>query len=74
VTENLDESMDINSAWGSIRENIKTLVEEDIEYHRLKFNKPWYDDECSKLINQWKRLNYNGCKIQTKSMEIICKF
>jgi hypothetical protein len=24
-------------------------------YHRLKFNKPWFDDECSKLIDQWKQ-------------------
>jgi hypothetical protein len=40
--ENLDESFDINSDW------------ERKEYHRLKHNKPWFDDECSKLIHQRK--------------------
>jgi hypothetical protein len=50
--ENLDESLDIKSAWESIRENIKTSAKENLEYPRLKHNKPWFDDECSKLLNQ----------------------
>jgi hypothetical protein len=53
--QNLDESLDINSAWESIRENIKTSGKENLGCHRLKFNKPWFDDECSKLIDQWKQ-------------------
>jgi hypothetical protein len=51
---NLDESLNINSAWESIRENIKTSAKANLGYHRLKFNTPWFDDECSKLIDQWK--------------------
>jgi len=47
--------LDINSAWESIRENIKTSVKENLGYHRLKHNKPWFHDECSKLIDQWKQ-------------------
>jgi hypothetical protein len=52
--ENLDDSLDVNSAWGSIRDNIKT-AKETLGYHKLKHNKPWFDDECSKLIDQWKQ-------------------
>jgi hypothetical protein len=59
--EILDESFDINNAWESI----------NLGYHRLKHNKPWFDDECSKLIDQRKQTN--GCKIQAKSREIIFK-
>jgi hypothetical protein len=53
--ENFDESVDINSAWESIRESIKTSVKESLEYHKLKHNKPWFDDKCSKLIDQHKQ-------------------
>jgi hypothetical protein len=47
--------LDINSAWESIRENIKTSAKEKLGYHRLKFNKPWFDEECSKLTDQQKQ-------------------
>jgi hypothetical protein len=53
--ESLDESLDINKAWESIRENIKTSVKENLGYQKLKHNKPWSDDECSKLIDQRKQ-------------------
>jgi hypothetical protein len=33
----------------------KTSAKESIGYHRLKYNKPWFDDECSKLIDQRKQ-------------------
>jgi hypothetical protein len=45
----------INSAWKSVRENIKTSGKVNLGYHRLKLNKPWFDDECSELINQQKQ-------------------
>jgi hypothetical protein len=47
--ENLDESIDINSAWESIRDK------EILGYHRLKNNKPRLDDECSRLMDQQKQ-------------------
>jgi len=37
-------SFDINNAWESIRENIKTSVKDNLGYHRLKRNKPWFDE------------------------------
>jgi hypothetical protein len=50
--ESLDESFDINNAWESIRENIRTSSKDNLGYHGLKHNKLWFDDECSKLIDQ----------------------
>jgi hypothetical protein len=37
--ENLEESSDINSAWESIRENIKTSAKDNLGYYKLKLNK-----------------------------------
>jgi hypothetical protein len=54
--EDLDESFDINNAWESIRENIKISAKENLGYQKLKHNKPWFDDECSKLIDQRKQV------------------
>jgi hypothetical protein len=42
--ESLNESSDINSAWECIRGNIKTSAKDNLGYHRLKHNKPWFDD------------------------------
>jgi hypothetical protein len=58
---------------GKYRENIKTSAKDNPGYHRLKHNKPWFDDECSKLIDQWKQAELQWLQIQAKSMEIICK-
>jgi hypothetical protein len=69
----LDESLDINSALGNIGDNTKTSAKENLGYHRLKYYTPQPDDECSKLTNG-NRQNYNGCKIQAKSMEINSEF
>jgi hypothetical protein len=51
TSKSLAESFDINNAWESITENIKTSAKDNLGYHRLKHNKPWFDDECSKLID-----------------------
>jgi hypothetical protein len=50
--ENLDESFDINNVCESVRENIKTSVKDNLGYQKLKHNKLWFDDGCSKLIDQ----------------------
>jgi hypothetical protein len=51
----MDASIDISSAWESIRKNIKTSAKENLGYHKLKHKKPWFDDKCSKLIEQRKQ-------------------
>jgi hypothetical protein len=53
--ESLDENLDIKSPWESFRENIKTSAKGNTKYHRLKHNKTWFDNECSKLIDQRKQ-------------------
>jgi hypothetical protein len=70
--ESLDESSDINDAWEHNRENIKTSAKDNLGHHRLKHNKPWFHDECSKLTDQQKQVNYS--KIQAKSRRKSSKF
>jgi hypothetical protein len=53
--ESIDESFDINNAWESIRENIKTSAKDNLECQKLKHNKPWFDDKCLKVIDQQKQ-------------------
>jgi len=52
--ENLDESLDINNAWESIGDNLKISAKNNLGCHRLKHEKPWFYNECSKLIGQRK--------------------
>jgi hypothetical protein len=75
--------LDINSAWESIREHIKTSAKDNLGYHRLNLNKPWFDDECSKLIDQQKQANLqwlqnrsqiNGNNLQNLRHETSRKF
>jgi hypothetical protein len=53
--ESLDESIGITKAGESVRENIKTSAKDNLGYQKLKHNKPWFVDECSKLIDQLKQ-------------------
>jgi hypothetical protein len=41
--EDLDTEVEINSAWETIRENIKTSAKESLGYFELKKHKPWFD-------------------------------
>jgi hypothetical protein len=52
--ENLDTEVDVNKAWETIRENIKISAKESLGYYELKENKPWFDEGCSKLLDQRK--------------------
>jgi hypothetical protein len=53
--EGLDESFDTGNAWESITENIKTSAKDNLGYHKIKHNKPQFNNECSKLIDQQKQ-------------------
>ena len=41
--ENVSEDEDINRAWESIKENIKTSATESLGMHEMKQHKPWFD-------------------------------
>jgi hypothetical protein len=43
--------VDINSAWETIRENIKVPTKESLGYVELKKHKPWFDKGCSRLLD-----------------------
>jgi hypothetical protein len=71
--ESLDESFDVNNSWETIRENIKTLAKDSPGYHRLKHNKPWFDNECSKLIDKQKQAKLQWLQNSSQIVEIIFK-
>jgi hypothetical protein len=52
--EDLDAEVEINSAWETIRENIKISAKESLGYFELKKHKLWFDKGCSKLLDQRK--------------------
>jgi hypothetical protein len=53
--ENLEAEVEINSAWETIRENVKISAKESLYYFELKKHKPWLDEGCSKLLDQRKQ-------------------
>jgi hypothetical protein len=50
--------VEINSAWETIRENIKTSAKESLGYFEFKKHKPWFYEECSKLLDQRKQAKF----------------
>jgi hypothetical protein len=64
--EDLDAEVEINSVWEMIRENIQISAKESLGYFELKKHKPWFDEGCSKLLDQRKQLNCSGYRIQVK--------
>jgi hypothetical protein len=52
--ENLEDSGDINRAWDNIRENIKISAQGSPGYCESKHRIPWFDEECSKMVDRRK--------------------
>jgi hypothetical protein len=50
--ENLEDNGNINRAWDTIRENIN---KESIRHCELKHHKPWFNKECSEMVDQSKQ-------------------
>jgi hypothetical protein len=42
--EVLDEEVEINSAWKTIKENINISDKENLGYFELKKHTPWFDE------------------------------
>jgi hypothetical protein len=53
--ESLNDEVKINSAWETIRENIKIPIKESLGYFELKKHKPLFDEGCSELLDQRKQ-------------------
>jgi hypothetical protein len=47
--------VEINKAWETIRENISISAKERVGYYELKKNKPWFEEGCSKSLDQRKQ-------------------
>jgi hypothetical protein len=69
--EDLDAEMEINSAWGMIRENIKISAKESLGYCESKKHKPWFDKACSKLVDQKKQAKLQWLQDPSEKIEII---
>jgi hypothetical protein len=52
VLEDLDAEVEINTLWETIRENIKISPKESLGYYEPKKRGLWYDEGCSKLLDQ----------------------
>jgi hypothetical protein len=63
--KDLDAGVEIDSAWETIRENIKIPAKESLGYFELK-HKPWCDEGCAKLLDQRKQVNCSGYRLQVK--------
>jgi hypothetical protein len=60
--ENSHAEVDINRAWETIRENVKILAKESVDYYELKKHKSWFGEGCLELLDQRKqnKLLVNG--------------
>jgi hypothetical protein len=47
--------VEVNCAWEIIRENIQISAKESLGYYELIKHKPWFDEGCSKLLDQRKQ-------------------
>jgi hypothetical protein len=69
--EDLSAEVEINSAWKTIRDYIKISAKESIGSYELRKHKPWFDEGCSKLLDQRNKLNCSGYRTQVKKMGIM---
>jgi hypothetical protein len=49
--EILENNRDISRAWDANRENITIYAKECIGHCEEKHHKPWFDEECLKLVD-----------------------
>jgi hypothetical protein len=56
--QNLDAESDNIRAWETVRENIKISAKESLGYYELKKHQPWFEEGCSKLIDQRKQTRF----------------
>jgi DNA repair ATPase RecN len=64
--ENFDDNVDMNRAWENIRENVKISAKESLGRYELQQHKPWFDDECSKLIDRRKQAKLQWLQIPSQ--------
>ncbi|KAJ4430252.1 hypothetical protein ANN_22464 [Periplaneta americana] len=55
TSDKAEEELDVNSVWENIRDNIKIAAEQSISYHETKKRKPWFDEDCSTVVERRKQ-------------------
>jgi hypothetical protein len=50
--QDVSEDEDINRAWESIKENIKSSATESLGMHEMKHHKPWFDEGRLGILDQ----------------------
>ena len=66
--ENLSDDEDVDRIWENIKENIKTSAEESLGLHELKQNKPWFNEEYLRFLDQRKRAKMQWIQGPSQSM------
>jgi hypothetical protein len=67
--ENVSEDDDINRAWESIKENIKTSAIQSLGLHEMKQHKPWFDEECLGILDSRKHAKMQWIQDPSQSNE-----
>jgi len=53
VLENLNDSKDINRAWGNTKQNIKTSAKKKtLGLYEWKQHKSWFDEQCLRFSHE----------------------
>lgn len=58
----------INKAWENITGYIRVSVKESLVQHEWKQNKAWFDERCSKFVDQGIRLYCKGVWTQDSQL------
>jgi hypothetical protein len=64
--EGLDAEVEINSDWETIRDNIKIATKGSLGYFELKKHKPWFDEGCSKSLDQRKQAKLQWSQVPSE--------
>ena len=58
----------LDRTWGNIKENIKTSSKESLGLHKLKQNKPWFNEECLDFLGhrKWAKMQWIQDTSQSK--------
>ena len=66
-TSNEDASeVDIHDTWENIRDNIKVAAGKSIGYYQVKKKKPWFDDDCSNVVERRKQAKLKFLQVPTQ--------
>jgi hypothetical protein len=64
--KDLDAESNVESAWETVRENIKMSTKESQGYYELKKHKPCFDEGCSKSLDERKHAKLQWLQFPSK--------